>query len=416
MSSRAATARFAALLGAAILLRVWLALALPFGQTVSGRLEGLNDEPAHYNVVRHLVERRSFAVQTRHVAEPGAFARADFEYYQPPLYYLLCAPLVAAAGERAGVMACRLVSLACGLLSLVVLSRVLAQLGLRPAPRRAGVVFVALLPVHAYFTSVVSNDGLCWLIALLLTRELLARARGDSAGGRAARGRSGLGADLRLGALLGLGMLTKSALVVFYPVALLGYALIERRGPGRRVLAGALVALSVSLVIAGWWYVRNVMVYGSPFAMEVGFGPPEPGRWNLFVQAHAAAGTVRTFWFPMQHLEGTGAVTALRAVGALLLAVHASAALAYVARRVPFDAPTFVALALLAATTASYVGLNLMWGESEGRFLLPALGPLVFLFVAPVFAWTARRPDGARLAWVYLVALAVHPWLFLALV
>jgi 4-amino-4-deoxy-L-arabinose transferase-like glycosyltransferase len=414
MSSRAATFLFAAVLGAAILLRVWLVLALPFGQTVAGRLEGLNDEPAHYNVVRYLVEHRSFAVQTRHVAEPGAFERADFEYYQPPLYYLLCAPLVATAGERAGVMACRLVSLACGLLSLVVLSRILAQLGLRTSARRAGVVFAALLPVHAYFTSVVSNDGLCWLIALLLTRELLARARGDAGGMRAGRARQGVGADLRLGVLLGLGMLTKSALMVFYPVALIGYALIERRGPGRRVLVGALTALVVSLVIAGWWYVRNVLLYGSPFAIEVGFGPPEPGRWDPMVQAHAAAGTVRSFWFPMQHVAGTPAVVALRVVGALLVAVHASAALAFLARRVPFDAPTFVGLSLFAVVMTGYVALNLMWGESEGRFLLPALGPLVFLFVAPVFAGVATRPGGARLAWVYLIALAVHPWLFLA--
>jgi len=413
MSLRAATVTFGVVLAAALILRVWLVLALPFGQTVAGRLEGLNDEPAHFNYVRYLVEHRAFPVQTRHVAEPGAFERADFEYYQPPLYYLMCAPLVAVAGIEAGVALCRALSLLCGLLSLIVLARVLAQLGLGSSARRAGVAFAALLPVHAYFTSVVSNDGLCWLIALLITRELLSRARGADAA--TIGGRGGMAADLRLGVLLGLGMLTKSALAVFYPVVLLAYALIERRGPGRRVLAGALVAIGASLLIAAPWYARNVMLYGSPFAIEVGFGPPEPGRWSLFAQVHAMAGTIRSFWFPMQHLGDGPAVVALRALGAILVAVHATAALVFLRRRLPFDAPTFTALALLAVVLGSHAALNLSWGESEGRFLLPALGPLAFLFVAPVFAWAAKRKVGDWLAWIYLVLLAAHPFLFLAL-
>ncbi len=415
MTPRAATVTFAAVLGAAILLRVYFVLALPFGQTVAGRLEGLNDEPAHFNYVRYLVEQRAFPVQTRHVAEPGAFERADFEYYQPPLYYLLCAPLVAVAGERAGLILCRALSLLCALLSLAALSRILSLLGLGVSERRAGVVFAALLPVHAYFTSVVSNDSLCWLVALLITHELLTRVRAEPSAATGSRVGKGTAADIRLGVLLGLGMLTKSGLAVFYPVALLAFALIGWRGQGRRVLAGALVVFGVSLLIAGPWYMRNVMVYASPFALEVGFGPPEPGRWSLIAQAHAAAGSVRSFWFPMQHLEATPAVVALRAIGAILLGLHVTAALGFMVRRLPFDAPALIAVSLLAVVAGGYVALNLAWGESEGRFLLPALGPIVFLFVAPVFAFLARWKASERLAWIYIILLAAHPYLFLAL-
>jgi 4-amino-4-deoxy-L-arabinose transferase-like glycosyltransferase len=415
MPSRAATVLYALVLGGALLLRAWFVLALPFGQTVSGRLEGLNDEPAHFHYVRSLVEHRAFPVQTRHVAEPGAFERADFEYYQPPLYYVLCAPLVAGAGERVGLTLCRALSMVCAVLTLVVLSRVLALLGLGLAARRAGVAFAALLPVHAYFTSLVSNDSLCWLFALLITRELLARARAGSGARAGEPAWKESAADARLGLLLGLGMLTKGALVVFYPVVLLTYAMLERRSGGRRVLAGMLLALGVSLLVAGPWYVRNAVVYGSPFAIEVGFGPPEPGRWTILAQAHAAAGTIRSFWFPMQHLEAVPAVLGLRALGALLVAIHTTAAMAYLVRRFPLDAATIAAGALLAVTLASHVALNLRWGESEGRFLLPALGPIALLIVAPVFAFLARRRWGEWAAWLYVVLLAAHPYLFLAL-
>ncbi|MGH7731315.1 MAG: hypothetical protein ACRENJ_08705 [Candidatus Eiseniibacteriota bacterium] len=413
MTPRAATILQAAVLGAALAIRVGFVLALPVGERVVGRLEGLNDEPAHFAYVRYLAERRTFPVQTGHVAEPGAFERADFEYYQPPLYYVLCAPMVAVAGERAGLTLCRALSLICALLSLVVLARVLALLGLGESARRAGVAFAALLPVHAYFTSVVSNDGLTWLMALLLTHELLRRVRMEPP---PTTRRAGAAADLRLGVLLGAGMLTKSALFVFYPIALLAYALEERQGGPRRAVQGALIALAASLLIAGPWYARNVVLYGSPFALEVGFGPPEPGRWSLLAQAHAAAITVRTFWFPMQHLGESPVIDWLRALGLLLVALHATAALGYLARRLPLDPPTIVAGALLAAVVAGHVALNLTWGESEGRFLLPALGPLVFLVAAPVFAWAAGRKDGEWRAWAYLVLLAIHPYLFLAFV
>jgi len=403
---RSARGWFIAALVVALAVRVVFVLVLPFGQTVAHRLEGLNDEPAHFAYVRYLAEHRALPVQRHHAAEPGAFARADFEYYQPPLYYLVCAPLVGVAGERLGLILSRKISFLAGLASLLVLWSILERLGLSDGARRAGVVFAAFLPVHVYFTSVVSNDGLCWLLALMLARELLMRAQGEAPGA----------ANLRLGILLGLGMLTKSALAVFYPVVVLACLLGARREPGRRALGrallGALVAIGVSVLLAGPWYARNLHLYGSPFALEVGFGPHEPGRWSLTAQAHAALATLRSFWFPMQHIASQPMVRALRALELLLAAAHV-AALAWFLRR-QLEPPVVVALALLATAFASHIALSFAWGESEGRFLLPALGSIVYIIAAPVFALAARRKSGERLAWIYLIALAVHPYLFLA--
>lgn len=405
MSARAATAVFGITLGAALLLRLACVVALPFGPVVVRGLEGLNDEPAHFAYVRHLVEHRSFPVQTRHVAEPGAFERADFEFYQPPLYYLTCAPLVAVAGEGAGILMCRAVSMLSGLLSLVVLAGILARLGLGPSARRAGVAFVALLPVHVYFTSLVSNDGPCWLFALLITRELLARVQGEASAA----------IDLRLGVLLGLGMLTKSAIAVFYPATLLVYALVARRGAGGHALRGALTALAVSALIAGAWYVRNSMVYGSPFALEVGFGPPEPGRWSRAAQVGSAVRTVSTLWFPFHDLPAHWAAQALRVLGGVLVVLHAGLALAYLTRRRPLDAAHLTIVAIVAVTLAGHLALGLRWGEGEGRFLLPALASIAYLVVAPVWVLASRIGWGERGAWTYLIALAVHPYLLLGL-
>ena len=397
------TLSFRVLLTLAIALRLYLLVATPVGQAVAHRLEGLNDEPAHVNYVRYLVAHRAFPVQAHHYREPGAFARGDYEYYQAPLYYSLAAPFVAAVGPRLAPYACRLVAFVCGLLSLVVLGRLLAQLRCPPSWRRMGVVFVALLPTHAYFTSLASNDSLSWLIGLILTAELVAMVR--TRGSPRANG-------VRLGLLLAAGLLTKSSLVLFLPVALLLYvhrALASRRASA---LTAALLPLSLVLVIAGPWYARNQILYGSPMALSVGFGPPDASPSLAPSLAHTLTATVRYFWFPMQHVSRSAPVLVIRWLGAAVLPFHALAALLWFRRRPPATAGGVVLVLILWSALVSVAMLGRSWGDIEGRFLMPALGSIAFFLTVPVLVLAG--PGRERLAWVYLTALAVHPWALLA--
>ena len=251
---------YPALLALAIALRLFLVLATPFGQKVSHRIEGLNDEPAHLNYVRYLTSHRAFPVQTHHYREPGAFARGDFEYYQPPLYYTFCAPLAAAVGARRTPYVCRLVSFACGLLSLVILGRIFTRLGCPAAWRRTGILFVAFLPTHAYFSSLASNDSLSWLIGLLLTNEMVGLVGSECA----VTGVPSLAAGVRLGLLLASGMLTKSNLSLFIPVLVIVYAYLALAARRMRSAVSVVVPLGVMLALAGPWYWRNLLLCGSP--------------------------------------------------------------------------------------------------------------------------------------------------------
>jgi 4-amino-4-deoxy-L-arabinose transferase-like glycosyltransferase len=409
-TSRGSATAFLTLLTLALLLRMFILVAAPFGQTVACRLEGLNDEPAHLNVVRYLAERRAFPVQSHHSREPGAFERGDFEYYQPPLYYLACVPLYAAVGERNGLYACRLVSFVCGLLSLVVLSRIFGLLGGSLSCRRLGVIFVALLPTHAYFSSLASNDSLCWLIALLLVHQLLVLLDQD----RRAGGVSRRGFDVRLGLLLAAGMLTKSSIAIFLPVLVLAYWQVAHGQRQPRVVFASLIPLGLMLLVAGPWYWRNLTLYGSVSALGVGFGPVEPGLSSAAGLIHTLRATVRYFWFPMQHVPGVAPVVALRYVGAAILLLHAVAAAAYVPRPVAPDVKGLTIVLLLALALIGQVTLGMSWTDVEGRFLMPALAPIAFLMVAPVFALAAGREGGERLAWIYVCLIAAHPWALLA--
>lgn len=409
MTPRALTAVYVSLLAFAIALRLFFVAAIPVAApSVAHRLESLNDEPSHYNYVKHLATHRTFPVQTHHALEPGAVVLGNFEYWQPPLYHLICAPIYAAAGERTGLYLCRLVSFLFGVLTLIVLARVLSLLDCPLSARRLAVVFVALLPPHIYFTSVVSNDSLSWLISLLLTRELLLILPGAGEKPKIPRA----GSHVRTGLLLGLGLLTKGGLAIFYPVILAVDAYLAWRTKRAGVLVGGLLGLVLSTTLAAPWYARNLSVYGSLFALEVGFGPVHPEQASLAGIYHTIGGTIRFFWFPMSHIQPLAIVKVIRSWGGFIALLHTLAAAWYV-RRFGLDLRGWALALLLALAIAAHFRLNFIWGEAEARFLYPALASIAFFFVLPAYAFLSRFRSGEALAWTWVVLAVLHPWILL---
>src|SRR5205814_5268637 len=115
---------------------------------------------------------------THRFEEPGAFARADFEFHQPPLEYVLAAPLDALAGASWGLLACRLFSALCGLGTLLLLWRVLRDSPLPGFVTWPAMMFATLWLTPAYFSAVVSNDALSWLIGAAVVTVFWRRPRG----------------------------------------------------------------------------------------------------------------------------------------------------------------------------------------------------------------------------------------------
>jgi 4-amino-4-deoxy-L-arabinose transferase-like glycosyltransferase len=411
MSPRARRTAFVSLIAIAIAIRVFLLVVLHFGEGVRNRLEGLNDEPAHFNYVKALAFERRIPIQDQHAFQPEAFRNAQFEYYQPPLTYVLFAGLVLAFGEQAGFYACRALSFVFGLLSLLVLDRVLARLGCSVAARRLAVVFLALLPTHAYFTMAVSNDALCWLIALLLTHQLLVVLGGSQ--GATPRGRFSV--HVRIGLLLAAGMLTKSAILIFFPATLAAYAWVAWRGRDPRLLRGALTALAIGAAIPAPWYIRNLIVYDSLFALEAGFGPVHPDRASVTALVQMVIGTVRYFWMPMSHVPGGGTVHDLRALDGAIFIAHVLLGL-WLLLRQRRDPGVLLLAGILLLSFAAHVALNLKWAEAEGRFLLPAAAAISYFFVQPLLTLTSRWRRGEALVWTWTALLALHPWIYLVFV
>lgn len=123
----------------------------------------------------------------------------------------------------------------------------------------ASAATVAFLPMFAFISSSASNDStIAFLSSLSLTLLVWIADRGLSV-------RRGAVLGVSLG-LLALSKLIGTVLLLASPVLLVWIA--WKRRELARWPATAAAALGTALAIAGWWYVRNWMVYGEPLALQ----------------------------------------------------------------------------------------------------------------------------------------------------
>jgi 4-amino-4-deoxy-L-arabinose transferase-like glycosyltransferase len=289
----------------AVILVGYLALALLYNAvTPVGKSP---DEGPHAEYVRYLLNRHRFPVLT---PKGGV----TYEAHQPPLYYLIAAPVWAAvaavsgderhagtepaaagsgnaadrsayapgsgAGPAENSVPARAVRVlttligAFGLVLLWALARVLYRTD-RWLPL-AVTAFAAFLPMRVAMAAAVTNDV---LLEALFTAGLLLMALMIRQGYTHRRAAT-------LGAVMGAAMLTKATGVLLLPAALMAIMLASRvtvesvaparrsrgRAPGpapprsqldaRAFFGGCALAFGIAAVLAGPWLVRNRILYG----------------------------------------------------------------------------------------------------------------------------------------------------------
>lgn len=244
MSRRAFVIAAIVLLAAGVAIRVNNALTFPPLQAYDGF--------SHFSYIWFMAE---------HWRVP--LATTGWEFFQPPLYYWFMAavwdglaPVDPMMRLRVGTLVIALLGLSLAFVSVVAVRRTL------PNDRLAQLMALGLMlfvPVHLYTAGFLGNENLtavtsAWAIGGTLA--LLARPT--------------TGRAVLLGLLLGVAMLTKFTGVVVVAGALgtLGLRAILRRDRRERDARLFVIAGAVMLVLSGWFYARNVMVYGTPFKMS----------------------------------------------------------------------------------------------------------------------------------------------------
>jgi 4-amino-4-deoxy-L-arabinose transferase-like glycosyltransferase len=327
--------------------------------------------------------------------QPGdSIERIRYEGWQPPLYYLVAAPLLRLTLDRPieqQVQALRALDVVLGAITVL-----LAYLGGRrvfgpgqwPLALAVAVCLVGV-PMFTAVSAAITDDALANLLGALLTFLLL---------GWCAR-RASWASVIVVGVLLGLGVLTKLLLGLFAPVAL-GVLLWNRRAvAGEGVRKGCVLAL-VALATVSPWLVRQGLTYGwldllatRRHDLVAGDQPRFPGwSWGYASQwattvFHSAWGQFGWMAIPMpDRLYWLWGVATLAGVAGLAV---------WAVRRVPHALAAGVGLCAVLAGLAwlVLVGYNLTYEQAQGRYLFSVLVPICTLLV---LGWSALSPRALR--------------------
>ncbi len=336
------------------------------------------DEVSHYKYVQYLAEQHAFPVQTSKVGDPTN----DFEYNQPPLYYLLLTPLFVAANAAfhstaATVICLRLVSVLCWGCNVW-----LAKLWLRRLEVKDSFVcvfvmgMVCLLPTYVFVSAAINNDN---LLATLGGALLYLLARREQT----------LKRSLVTGFLLGLALLAKQSAVVFvFAIAVLAaFDGIQQRLKWSAVLLQLGAVLGVATLVFLPRALWNFKVYGT-FTPEFLVVTRIP--WPSFLHGMVSAGhnLLKSFWAVSGITNNIGYPFPLPGMLLMALCVVAQqdgihrARLGDDQKLGPSDAMMTALLVAVLVNIGLVLRFGYQFGMGQGRHLFSVLFP-----IALVLAW-----------------------------
>ncbi len=261
--------------------------------------------------------------------------------------------------------------------------------------------WVALNPQFIDVSSGVTNDALLNALFSLALLGMLRRMRCASLSSASWARWAGLGA------LVGLGTLTKQSALILLPlgaVAILGQAYgqdatsyVERPLLGMLQPAHIIEGLAfggTALAVGGWWYILNALRYGDPLGVAPHFSSQVP---LAAFDAEALLMTFRSYW--MGFGWGTPAPAWVCAVVSVITAVAiAGFGRALLPGGAIWRAPAAVRRSLLLLVMA--LGLNVLglvrWaiatGSPFGRLLFPTIAATGVLWAWGIAQWWHLRP------------------------
>ncbi len=336
------------------------------------------DELSHLGYIRGIAD---------HFQLPPA---GQAERQQPPLYYLLGAVLSKFTGGDPRLI--RLLSVGLGVLTILTVFLIARRLfPARPALGVGAAALVALLPEAQYLAGAINDDNLAWLAGAVLVLAGVVVLQSDILTDRLALG---------AGFAVALAVLAKETV---WLLALLLLVVVVVRFWSRIRLVAALALVVPSVVLAGWWFVRNAVQFGSPLPPL----HPITSQRQVFNSFAQVRGYLAASAVSLVGMYGNGAhfvaisVLGLRPlpsiVAGLAIALLILAALVAAVRSWPgWDAMhRRIALLLLVviviAILQSVLNSATFDLQPQARYLLVAVGA-----GAPIVVWTlAWRRSGA---------------------
>ncbi len=390
------------------------------------------DEPAHYNYVRFVAQGRGLPV-----LQSGDYDQAylesikaakfppsmpidsiRYEFWQPPLYYVLAAPIYLATGGS--LLALRLFSVALGgfvvILAVLIVRRLAPD---SPALALGAAGFVAFVPQHVAMMAGAQNDSVAELLLALIVLQTL-NLKLQSASLKWSR----------LGLTLGLALLTKGTIYIAAPlVAVAIWQKYRSESPRDRrwLVKGGVLVFGPALALVLPWWIRNVAAYGWPDFLasirhdHVVMGQPTPADWivRFGLGGYLRDFVVTTFhsfwgqfgWMGVPMNDKYYAILAVVSLSAFIgfvwyskaksqtpaLATNASAGASVSnfkghSRIANLKFETWILIFWVLFVVVTYLGYNVKYVQFQGRYLFPALIPIGLAFTIGFRQWTTWLP------------------------
>jgi 4-amino-4-deoxy-L-arabinose transferase-like glycosyltransferase len=348
------------------------------------------DEPAHFNYVAYVATTGGLPVlqpgdwdsallerlKTGTLQPQDDITTIRYESWQPPLFYLLAAPVYRLSPQQDALARLRALNVAFGAITLV-----LAYLVAREVLAHPGAVPLAMvgIPMFTAVSAALSADPLANLLAAAVVLALVIRVRQPPD--------TTIGWPIVTGVLLGFGLLTKLELAIFAPLVLLVILLRSSNKLREVLLAGLTTAV---LLIP--WLVHQVTSYGwtDPLAVArhsavVQDQPRFPGFSSDWL-AQFATTSFHSFWAQFGWMAIVASTRLYLIWGVLtILAVIGLAASGQWLKQ----PAARLLLATIALACLAYVGYNLAFIQFQGRYLFTALVPIAVVLVR---GWSALPP------------------------
>ncbi len=280
----------------------------------------------------------------------------------------------------------------------------------------SAMAFNASLPMFLFISGSVNNDNLASFLGALLTIVVIRLLRKEQIVSVTNYGILGIAA--------GTGLLAKLNLGFFIPVIALSLILVSlRQRNWRPVVIGGFISGGLTVLIAGWWYLRNWQLYGDPTGLNVFLDIV--GR--RAIPANAAQlwserdSFLQAFWgfFGGMNVPLPDAVyvifNVLGALGVVGVLAYLIGQLGSRASRM-LTVAHLVTLLWIVVTFVSYLRWTAETPASQGRLVFGALSSIC-VWLAVGWCWwlpqQARALTAAPAAFSVTIA-ALTPWLIIA--
>jgi 4-amino-4-deoxy-L-arabinose transferase-like glycosyltransferase len=343
------------------------------------------DEQSHFKYVKYLAENGSFPVQTSRTDDPTN----DWEYYQPPLYYLSAVPFYLlsynlSSQEAIAVRVIRSFSVLLWGITILFTFKVIERMSVDDYFIKLFMLcMLSLLPTYVFLSSTINNDNLLITIGSILLYLGVQQ-------------KPSLRNSIFIGFLLGLALLTKLTAIVYIALIMIMWLIrfITKRYTWS-VLHHFVLTMLLALIIWTPWAWRNWNVYGSITAEKI--ANVEHCRDSTFQAGRDAMYDIQGSFWAVSGIKNN--VHFFSPIIGMLVICFAIAGWFYglIAKKeklvvfVGKNSNTLFVWALAIIVNLSLaIRFGMLYNQWQGRFLFPLLAPISLLLaiglrVFPVF-------------------------------